>query len=372
MRIAMFYHSLLSDWNHGNAHFLRGVASELQARGHDVVVHEPFENWSLRNLMIEPGPDTLQMMRRRYPSLVSRFYDPKKLDLEQMLKRVDLVIAHEWNEPQVIRALGKYRRDHSRCLLLFHDTHHRVASDPDSIANLDLRRYDGVLAFGNAVRDFYVRNAGPRAWTWHEAADVRVFRPIPRRRTEDLVWIGNWGDNERSRELHEFLLGPVRQLKIKAIAYGVRYPQDGLDALDCSGIRYAGYLPNFQVPDAFAKAKLTIHVPRRFYANMLPGIPTIRPFEAMACGIPLVSAPWDDVEGLFTPGCDYWLAHDGPEMRRNVKTLLAKPAVAKRLAEHGLSTILARHTCRHRVDQLMEICRHLGLNGRLCRKGGAS
>ena len=46
----MFYHSLLSDWNHGNAHFLRGVARELQARGHRVEIYEPFNGWSLANI----------------------------------------------------------------------------------------------------------------------------------------------------------------------------------------------------------------------------------------------------------------------------------------------------------------------------------
>lgn len=52
----------------------------------------------------------------------------------------------------------------------------------------------------------------------------------------------------------------------------------------------------------FAQFKVTIHVPRRPYTQALPGIPTIRLFEALACGIPLIGAPWDDVEGLFTPG----------------------------------------------------------------------
>jgi hypothetical protein len=45
MRVVLFYHSLVSDWNHGNAHFLRGVASELIARGHEVAIYEPADGW---------------------------------------------------------------------------------------------------------------------------------------------------------------------------------------------------------------------------------------------------------------------------------------------------------------------------------------
>ncbi|HEY4597135.1 MAG TPA: glycosyltransferase, partial [Thermoanaerobaculia bacterium] len=83
MRIALFVHSLLSDWNHGNAHFLRGVASELIARGHDVRIFEPRDAWSLRNLLADHGEQALQGFRRAYPRLSSERYDLSTLDLDQ-------------------------------------------------------------------------------------------------------------------------------------------------------------------------------------------------------------------------------------------------------------------------------------------------
>ena len=88
-----------------------------------------------------------------------------------------------------------------------------------------------------------------RAWTWHEAADTRVFRPLAGRHREgDLVWVGNWGDDERTAELHEFLLDPVQALGLKARVYGVRYPDHARAALADAGIEYAGWLPNFERP----------------------------------------------------------------------------------------------------------------------------
>jgi spore maturation protein CgeB len=96
-------------------------------------------------------------------------------------------------------------------------------------------------------------------------------------------------------------------------------------------------------------------VPRRPYAQMLPGIPTIRPFEALACGIPLISAPWDDCECLFTPGKDFLVARNGAEMKRYLKALLRDEAMARELAGHGRQTILSRHTCTHRADELLAI-----------------
>jgi spore maturation protein CgeB len=88
---------------------------------------------------------------------------------------------------------------------------------------------------------------------------------------------------------------------------------------------------------------------------MLPGIPTIRPFEALACGIPLVSAPWDDVEGLFTAGEDYLIAPNGGAMTHALSDVLHDAELATSLAEHGRHTIESRHTCAHRVDELLGI-----------------
>ena len=82
-------------------------------------------------------------------------------------------------------------------------------------------------------------------------------------------------------------------------------------------------------------------------------------FEALACGIPLVSAPWSDAEGLFRPGQDYLVARDGAEMTRHLAALRGDRDVRASLAAHGLATIRARHTCAHRVDELLAILRRL-------------
>jgi spore maturation protein CgeB len=88
---------------------------------------------------------------------------------------------------------------------------------------------------------------------------------------------------------------------------------------------------------------------------MLPGIPTIRVFEALACGIPLVSAPWSDAEGLFRPGRDFLFAQNEAAMERHLTALRNDPDLRRSLVESGLATIRARHSCAHRVDQLLAI-----------------
>ncbi len=225
----------------------------------------------------------------------------------------------------------------------------------------DLSAYDGVLAFGETLAEVC------RGWgwggcvvVWHEAADIRLFHPpeaeVPRER---LVWIGNWGDGECSAELEHVLFGPASRTGLPLDIWGVRYPDAALATVKRSGARYRGWLPNARAPEVFARHLATVHVPRRFYVEALPGIPTIRVFEALACGIPLVSAPWSDSEDLFTPGSDFLVAPDGAAMERHLRDLDRDPGLRAALAEHGLRTIRARHTCAHRAAELLAVAQFL-------------
>jgi spore maturation protein CgeB len=381
VKLVYLTHSLRSCWNHGNAHFLRGVLSELVRRGHDVLAREPEGSWSLDNLLRDAGETGLDAYRAAYPDLRA---EPYALDADPaaLCDGADVVIVHEWNDPALVAAVGGLRKRGAPFTLLFHDTHHRAVSDPQAIRAFDLDGYDGVLAFGETLAAVYRRwGWGDRVFVWHEAADTHVFRPpesedpIRRfappsperegRRPQDdgrrpaerqgLVWIGNWGDDERSAELEAFLFRPAQTVGLALTVHGVRYPAEALAMLARYGVDYRGWLPNAAAPKIFARHLATVHVPRRFYVTALPGIPTIRVFEALACGIPLVSAPWRDSEGLFTIGRDFLMAEDEAGMTRHLRAVRHDPDLRAALVAHGLETIRTRHSCATRVDELMDV-----------------
>ena len=360
MRVVYFTHSLRSCWNHGNAHFLRGVLSELVARGHEVEVFEPEGAWSLANLVKDHGADAIRAFESAYPELRSHTYTRPEEGAAHAMG-ADLVIVHEWNEPELVAAVGRLRARGGRFILLFHDTHHRAVSAPNEMRAYDLDAYDGVLAFGVALADVYRRWAwGDRVFVWHEAADTRRFHPPAQEAERDgLVWIGNWGDDERGNELIGFLLRPAREAGLPLDIHGVRYPEAARRAVREYGAHYRGWLANAAAPSVFAHYLATVHVPRRFYTRVLPGIPTIRVFEALACGIPLVSAPWDDSEHLFRAGEDFLMVRDGAEMARALAQLKCDAGLRASLARNGLETIAKRHTCAHRVDELLAIVERL-------------
>lgn len=363
MKCVLFYHAFTSCWNNGNAHFLRGYARELHALGHEVVVFEPVDGWSRLNAIREGGSQAMEDISALFSGIEIRQYDAS-LNLDEALQGADLVIVHEWNSPDLIADIGSIRAQGAPFTLLFHDTHHRAVSAPDELAQFDLDGFDGVLAFGEVLRQIYLKLGwADRAFTWHEAADVALYHPLPQvERTDDVVWIGNWGDGERSAELNAFLVEPVAELKLRASVYGVRYSDAALQNIQAAGIRYGGWLPAHWAPVAFAAARVTVHVPRGPYVRSLPGIPTIRVFEAMACGIPLVSAPWSDAESLFPPGA-YVSAADSSEMRRALRALLDDRDLWSETVANGLHAIRERHTCRHRAEQLVGIVQDIRTSG---------
>lgn len=367
LNIHFFAHSWVSDWNHGNAHFLRGLARALMKMGHKVKCYEQLGSWSLSNLVKNEGEQAITAIdefRRVYPDLNIHFYNNDNTFPEfasSHLRGADVVIIHEWNEPKVVNTILELKHKlHFRAL--FHDTHHRAYTNAREILRFRLDLFDGVLAFGEAIRKIYHDGFGiPNVWTFHEAADVDAFQPVHARKTMDLVWIGNWGDEERTKELEEFLIGPAREMPDKkVVVHGVRYPEDGLKKLEEAGIEFRGYVPNLDAPRVYGTSRLALHVPRRQYANGLSGVPTIRVFEALACGAPLVCAPWNDAENLFRPGQDYVCVPDGAGMKAEIEHLLRDDQARHQLAANGRETILARHTCNHRAQQLADICQELG------------
>jgi spore maturation protein CgeB len=361
MKIVLFAHSLVSDWNNGHTHFLRGLVTALHERGHKVACCEPAKNWSTNHLFATAHAEPILRFARQFPWIDVRFYDPDDDPIEQiedLTTGADAVIVHEFNEPDIVGAAGYVRRRRKDFLLLFHDTHHRLASVPHQIVRLNLCDYDGILAFGESLARIYRTKLGfPNVHVFHEAADTRTFFPMDSEKEHDVVWIGNWGDDERSDQIRDYLIGTAADLPdLEFMVHGVRYPKSVLRRFHEAGIEYRGWVANFDVPRIFAKARMTLHIIRSFYTTVLPGIPTIRPFEAMACGIPLITTRWFDAERLFDEGHDYLMAQSPEQMRQHIQRLTASVQFRQEIAGNALQTIRTRHNCDVRAEQLGSIC----------------
>lgn len=415
MRFALFSHSVRSDWNNGHAHFLRGLMRALLDMGHEAVCYEEARNWSVSNLVATRGWRPLVEFRRCFPFLRLRLYDadlpapaapitsinragnragnradradaprdagappampPSTISrLERRLHRelaeMDVVILHEWTaieNPALLDLLVRLKRVYG-FLLFFHDNHYRILTQPVRMARLGLERCDAVLAFSPSIAAAYRQTLrfDPKAvHVVHEAADTALFRPLPpdeARPLDDALFVGNWGGRDRAAELRAFLLRPARHVgQARRFAlYGVRYPPEVLDVIQrFYGVDYRGWLPNHRVPAAFAHTKVVLHVSRRQYAKVLYGTPTIRVFEALACGSALVSTPWPDTDGLFRAGEDYVVAETPAQLTGALQWLWQDEPARLRLGRSGLQRVLAAHTCTHRAEQILGIVARL-------------
>jgi spore maturation protein CgeB len=276
-----------------------------------------------------------------------------------VLGDVDVVLVHDATDPELVRRVRLHHAGSDDCQLLFYDTHRREASAPPQLRRFNLAGFDAVLGAGEAITQTYrERGWDGRAFTWHEAADTYRFAPHPGvARYCDLVWIGDRHDLGVGQELGALVLEPARRLGLTGVIHGDSYPWRARLAIQRSGLRYGGPLAEHLVQAVWARHRFTVALPRP--RHTLPGIPPTRIFEALAAGIPLISTPWEDTESLFTPGRDYLIARDGREMEAAMRMLRNDRAGAAELAARGRATVLARHTCAHRVDELMAILTRL-------------
>jgi spore maturation protein CgeB len=357
VKIVIFVHAIASCWNNDSSHFLRGVAAEFVRCGHDVLFCEPHHSWSESNLIRDHGAAPLDEFRAIFPSLRVAKYSTEGPDLNRLTDGAHLVLVHQWNSPSLITALGQKRRDGAPFVLFFHDTDHRDPNERTDTGDFELGDYDGVLASCSSLAEHHQRRrTARRVWVWHEAADTALFYPRATNRTEgDLVWLGGWGDAKRTAELEELMLRPIEALGLFANLYGARYPEAAVQGLAARGIAYRGWLPNHQIPEVFARHRLTVHLPARGPARSPRRLSTIRVLEALACGIPVIAGRWEDTDGLFPNDC-LLVARNGQEMRNHLRAVLSDPALAQSLRESGLEIIRKQHSCRHRVQELLAIC----------------
>ena len=321
LKFAIFGSGPVSGPDGGNGRFLRGVRGEMLARGHDVKLYP-------RN---------------------------REVELEPALHEADVVLVHDATAPELVRRIRLHHASSDGYRLLFYDTHRREATAPPELRRFNLAGFDGVLAGGEAIRQSYLKRGwSGRVWTWHEAADTHAFAPHPgAARNADLAWIGDGQHAGVDQKLGTMMLEPARRLRLSGVVHAELRPWRARLSIQRSGLRYGGPLAEHLVPAVWARHRFTVALPGPPHSP--PGIPPTRIFEALACGIPLICAGWEDAEGLFTPGRDYLLARDPREMEAAMRMLRGDRAKAAELAGQGRLTVLSRHTCAHRAEELLRI-----------------
>ena len=251
-----------------------------------------------------------------------------------------------------------------RFTLLFHDTHHRAVTEPEAHRPLRPRRATTACSPSATccASSTCARGWARRAWTWHEAADTRALPPARRASSAEATWSGSATGatasappsctsscSSRCRRLGLRGARPRRALPGEALQRAGATPASSYARLAAEPPGAAASSPATASPST-CRAGPT--------SRRCPASPPSASFEALACGIPLVSAPWDDAEGLFPPGRDFLVAArrrgdargtcarccDDAELRRELAATRPRARSARATPARTASTSCSRST----------------------------
>lgn len=356
MRLGVFMQSYTSDHNFGCAHFLRGLVRELLDLGHDVQIFCPATSSVTAKAQEISGDLLLAQTQSPYPNIIAVLFDSHFLDLEHCLTRLDAVLVNEWIDDGIARRIGEFGTTNGGLVTLYYDTHHRVVTATEELRTAGVDCYSRILVLAESVERAYVkRSLATRITVFPEAVDEKHFkRSTTRSGSGAVVWIGNYGNDERGESLVLALTGSAGH-DLRVECYGAGFPPYVVDRLLLASVRFRGWIPNTHVPDIAASALWILHVPRAPYVQELAGVPNIRPFEAAGLGVPLVVISAAPLGAPFVPDMHYRLFPTVDQYLSSVGELVNNRHGLEMMAERAHQLVMSGHTCRERARALVGI-----------------
>lgn len=344
LRIVILGLSITSSWGNGHATTYRALVRELVARGHDVLFLERDQPWyaAHRDMPVPPFGRT------------ALYDDPTELSdrFAPDVRDADFVIVGSF-VPEGM-AVGDWVLRTARGVTAFYDidtpvTLARLArGEHDYLAPRQIASYDLYLSFtgGPTLRRLEREFHSPRARVLYCSVDPALYFPEPRRKRWDLGYMGTYSDDRQPGVERLLLQAARRHARGRFVVAGAQYP-DNIDWQP--NVDHKPHLPPAQHRAFYNSQRWTLNITR---ADMVAAgwSPSVRLFEAAACGTPIVSDRWPGIETLFVPGREIVLADRTEDVLHALRETGQDERL--RLAERARQRILAEHTAAHRAEQL--------------------
>jgi spore maturation protein CgeB len=342
LRLVVLGLSLSSSWGNGHATTYRALIAALARRGHDVLFLERDAPWyAAHRDLADPSFCELAFYR-----------DLGELrDFAPKIARADAVIVGSYVPEGV--AAGRLAIETARGLTAFYDI-----DTPVTLAALEqgrcdylnaglIPRYDVYLSFtgGPTLRRIEREYGAPMARALYCSVDPELYHPVPAEKAYDLGYLGTYSP-DRQPALERLLIEPARRAPGRRfIVAGPQYPADIAWPANVEHVPHVGPADH---PAFYASCRYTLNVTR---ADMVRAgwSPSVRLFEAAACGTPIISDPWRGLDELFEHGRDILVATGPDEVLR---ALNAPEADMRRIGAAGRARVLSQHTASHRAAEL--------------------
>lgn len=335
--------SVTSSWGNGHATTYRALIEALARRGHRITFLERDVPWYRDHRdLTKPSAWNVEL----YQSLLDI---PRRFG--RLIRDADLVIVGSYVPDGI--AIAEWTTTHARGLTAFYDI-----DTPVTLAKLDqgldylsaamIPRFDLYLSFtGGPVPDMIQESYGsPLARVLYCSADADVYAPQRAQPRWALGYLGTYSE-DRQPVLEELLLAPARTLPSERfVVAGAQYPEQ----FGCpANVARIEHLTPKEHPTFYAEQRFTLNATR---ADMkaLGFSPSVRLFEAAACGTPVISDRWAGLETVFAPSQEILLASSPRDV---IEILRDMPEERRRtIAHNARRRVLADHTPDHRARQL--------------------
>jgi spore maturation protein CgeB len=343
MTVVVLGLSLSSAWGNGHATTYRALLKAFAARGHRVLFLERDVPWYAGHRdLAEPGYCALE------------FYSGLD-DLQRWrgeIAAADAVVVGSF-VPQGL-AVGDLVQRTARGTTAFYDIDTPVTlaklarGDEEYLAARQIRGYDVYLSFtgGPTLARLEAQYGSPAARVLHCSVDPAAYPVLDAPRRWDLSYLGTYSD-DRQPTLEALLLEPARQApQLRFVVAGAQYP----DSIAWPpNVERLEHVPPAEHPAFYAASRFTLNVTREDMVRAGHS-PSVRLFEAGACGTPVISDAWDGIDTLFRPGEEILLAERAGQV---LDILLGWPDAARdAVARAFRARVLADHTAAHRAAEL--------------------
>lgn len=343
MKLVVLGLSLSSAWGNGHATTWRALLRAFAARGHDVLFLERDVPWYAAHRDL-PTPDFCRLV----------LYDCVA-DLAQWQAEIagaDAVIVGSYVPDGI--AVGDLVLDQASGVTAFYDIDTPVtlagldSGSTDFISPAQIAHYDLYLSFtgGPTLERLEQHWDSPMARALYCSVDSALYRPTGAAPRWDLSYLGTYSP-DRQPTLERLLIEPARMApERRFVVAGSRYPDDIEWPANVERIEHC---PPTDHPDFYSASRYTLNVTR---ADMIAAgwSPSVRLFEAAACGTPILSDRWPGLDELFRPGREILL----PEDAAAVVDILNRDGRAMGAAAQA--RVCGAHTAGHRA---LELERHL-------------
>jgi spore maturation protein CgeB len=344
VRVVLVGLSVTSSWGNGHATNYRALMREIDARGHEVLFLERDVPWYAANRDLPNPPWGQSHLYSSLSDLRARFADE--------IREADLTVVGSYVPDGV--AVGEWVSNTARGATAFYDIDTPVTlarldrDDCDYLSRALIPRYDLYLSFtGGPTLDRLERIYGARKpCAFYCLIDPDRHRPRDVETRWDMGYLGTYSA-DRQPQLEALLLAPAQKLSQSSfVVAGAQYPRE---IAWPANVGRLGHVPPAEHPDFYAAQRFALNVTR---ADMRAAgwSPSVRLFEAAACGVPVISDRWDGLEDLFAAGSEIVIADTPGDV---ITALSEMPEPERReIGARARRKVLADHTASRRIDQL--------------------